>query len=113
MIIDRASEIKFVGLWDTVSPYGLPVESMTRAISKWHWPLDLPNRELPEIVDRACHALSLDDERRTFHPILWNERNDPSKPVRAANARFRMSELVRCGLPGHTRTSEVATPTIH
>ena len=71
--------IKFVGLWDTVGAYGLPVESMTRAISKWYWPLDLPNRELPEIVDRACHALSLDDERRTFHPILWNERNESVK----------------------------------
>ena len=68
-----------MGLWDTVGAYGLPVESMTRAISKWYWPLDLPNRELPEIVDRACHALSLDDERRTFHPILWNERNESVK----------------------------------
>jgi hypothetical protein len=24
-------------------------------------------------VQRACHALALDDERTTFHPVLWDE----------------------------------------
>jgi len=47
--------IAFLGLWDTVAAYGLPVDEMTRGVSRYLWPL------------------SLDDERTTFHPLLWDE----------------------------------------
>jgi hypothetical protein len=67
------SSIRFLGLWDTVAAYGLPVEEMTRGVSKWIWPLELPGRVLDTRVQRACHALALDDERTTFHPVLWDE----------------------------------------
>jgi hypothetical protein len=67
------SSIRFLGLWDTVAAYGLPVDEMTRGVSKWIWPLELPNRVLDPRVQRACHALALDDERTTFHPVLWDE----------------------------------------
>jgi hypothetical protein len=33
----------------------------------------LPNYVLDGRVIRACHALSIDDERTTFHPTLWDE----------------------------------------
>jgi uncharacterized protein (DUF2235 family) len=65
--------IRFLGLWDTVAAYGLPVDEMTRGVSKWIWPLELPSRVLDPRVQRACHALALDDERTTFHPVLWDE----------------------------------------
>jgi uncharacterized protein (DUF2235 family) len=65
--------VAFVGVWDTVSAYGLPIEEMTRGVGRWLWPLELPNRELSGKVDRACHALAIDDERTTFHPLLWTE----------------------------------------
>jgi len=65
--------IRFLGLWDTVAAYGLPVDEWTRGISKWIWPLELPGRKLVSKVDRACHAVCLDDERTTFQPVLWNE----------------------------------------
>lgn len=68
--------IRFLGLWDTVAAYGLPVDEMTLGVSQWIWPLELPNHMLHPSVKRACHALSLDDERTTFHPVLWNERNE-------------------------------------
>jgi uncharacterized protein (DUF2235 family) len=83
---DRADNIetppiRFVGLWDTVAAYGLPIEEMTRGVSQWLWPLELPNRKLGATVLRACHALALDDERTTFHPVLWSERQeDPAAP---------------------------------
>jgi uncharacterized protein (DUF2235 family) len=67
------NSIRFLGLWDTVAAYGLPVDEMTRGVSKWIWPLELPNRVLDSRVQRACHALALDDERTTFHPVLWDE----------------------------------------
>jgi uncharacterized protein (DUF2235 family) len=66
----------FLGLWDTVAAYGTPVEEMTRGISQWIWPWQLPSYQLNSAVKRACHALSIDDERTTFHPILWDERSE-------------------------------------
>jgi hypothetical protein len=68
--------IEFMGLWDTVAAYGLPIEEMTRGFSQWIWPLELPDRVLAPEVRRACHALSLDDERTTFHPVLWTEAGE-------------------------------------
>jgi uncharacterized protein (DUF2235 family) len=65
--------VAFLGLWDTVAAYGLPVDEMTRGISRYLWPLELPDRQLNPLVRKACHALSLDDERTTFHPLLWDE----------------------------------------
>src|SRR3984893_15513777 len=67
------NSIRFLGLWDTVAAYGLPVDEMTRGVSKWIWPLELPSRVLDPRVQRACHAPALDDERTTFHPVLWDE----------------------------------------
>jgi len=72
----RVEKIRFLGLWDTVAAYGLPVDEMTRGVSQWIWPLELPERRLCDQVERACHALSLDDERTTFHPVLWTERDE-------------------------------------
>jgi uncharacterized protein (DUF2235 family) len=73
-------EIKFLGLWDTVAAYGLPVDEWTRGISKWIWPLELPGRQLSDKVKRACHAVCLDDARQTFQPVLWDEekQTDPA-----------------------------------
>jgi uncharacterized protein (DUF2235 family) len=68
-------QIEFLGLWDTVAAYGLPIEEMTRGVSQWLWPLELPDRVLRKQIQKACHALSIDDERTTFHPVLWTERS--------------------------------------
>src|SRR4249919_2986586 len=77
--------VAFLGLWDTVAAYGLPVDEMTRGISRYLWPLELPDRQLNPLVRRACHALSLDDERTTFHPLLWDEspETDPERITQA------------------------------
>lgn len=69
----RVEHIRFLGLWDTVAAYGFPIDEMTYGVSRYIWPLELPDRRLSTRVQRACHALSLDDERTTFHPILWDE----------------------------------------
>ncbi len=84
----RKVRLTFMGLWDTVGAYGLPFEELTKA---WNWifPLSVPDREPSSIVDRACHALALDDERHTFHPVLWNEANLPG-----ANAHHISDEKI-------------------
>jgi uncharacterized protein (DUF2235 family) len=67
------TNVDFIGVWDTVAAYGLPIDELTRGIDDWVWPLSMPNYALSPKVVRARHALSLDDERDTFHPLLWDE----------------------------------------
>ncbi len=69
-------EIEFMGVWDTVDAYGLPIDELAIL---WHWimyPLYFPDRELSVKVKKACHSLSIDDERLTFHLVLWDESNE-------------------------------------
>lgn len=71
--VRRNVKIRFIGVWDTVAAYGMPVDEMTRGIHDYIWPLELPNKHLSPSVMRACQALALDEERTTFHPQLWDE----------------------------------------
>lgn len=70
--------IHFVGVWDTVEAYGLPIDELTDA----YWFLfklrfrekgGVRENDLHPLIENAYHALSTDDERHTFHPILWHE----------------------------------------
>jgi uncharacterized protein (DUF2235 family) len=67
--------IAFIGVWDTVGAVGLPDDA---ALKKVLWVLSgfripwFKNYRLGDVVDRACHALAIDDERQTFHPVLWD-----------------------------------------
>jgi uncharacterized protein (DUF2235 family) len=76
--VREEQRIAFLGLWDSVAAYGLPLEELTRA---WDWifPLSSPDRDICPNVERACHALALDDERNSFHPVLWNEEYLPGQ----------------------------------
>lgn len=73
--------IEFMGLWDTVAAYGLPMDEMTRGVSDWIWPLHFPDRVLNPRVKCARHAVALDDERTTFHPVLWTESSESAPPA--------------------------------
>jgi Uncharacterized alpha/beta hydrolase domain (DUF2235) len=83
----RVPEFEFVGLWDTVGAYGLPFEEIQHAIDLYIYPFSFSDRSLSSIVKCAYHALSLDDERRTFHPILWDE-SDPGDRKRIQQVWF-------------------------
>ena len=79
---ESAPPIAFLGVWDTVAAYGLPVAELALAIQRIGlWNLGFADRKLSTIVERACHALALDDERQTFHPVLWDEstETDPER----------------------------------
>lgn len=91
--------IEFIGIWDTVAAYGLPIDEMTRGISNWVWPLELPNRILSPRVNCARHALALDDERTTFHPVLWTEQ-EPGQPPPTVPATIDGERLVQVWFVG-------------
>ena len=69
--------IKFVGVWDTVDAYGLPLDELTRAWDMVVWPLTVKDRDLSGRIQWARHALSLDEQRESFEPMLWNEHGKP------------------------------------
>ena len=73
------SDIAFVGVWDTVAAYGGPFAEVTRGIDDWVWPLSMPDYALSPKVLKARHALSLDDERDAFWPLLWDEAVEKSR----------------------------------
>jgi uncharacterized protein (DUF2235 family) len=86
-------QIHFIGVWDTVVAYGLPIDELTIAVDKWVWPMKFDDTSLLERVSHARHALALDDERRTFHPIPWDEHKEKENygqvdPVRLTQVWF-------------------------
>jgi len=68
--------ITFAGLFDTVEAYGVPIEELRSAIDWAVWPISFNNRSLSSKVDCARHALSLDDERITFHPLRFDRSRE-------------------------------------
>ncbi len=68
--------IRFIGVWDTVDAYGFPIDEVADFWHRFVYPFRFSNRNLGDDVDRACHAISVDDERKTFHPVLWNEQDE-------------------------------------
>lgn len=85
-------KIRFIGVWDTVAAYGMPVDEMTRGIHQYLWPIELPNNRLADGVKRACQALALDEERTTFHPQLWDEPAGINASAIGAGPRFIKDE---------------------
>jgi len=72
---NQYSYIEFIGVWDTVAALGVPFRHVDLIVD--HIP-GLRHRfhdgRLSDNVKHGCHALSIDDERLTFHPTLWDER---------------------------------------
>lgn len=65
--------IQFIGAWDTVCAVGFPIESVANFFNKYIYRFKLANHILADKVAFARHALSIDDERAAFHPLMWDE----------------------------------------
>lgn len=68
---EETKKIEFIGVWDTVDAVGLPFDKATEAWDKIIFRFKFPDRKLHPNIKRACHALSINDERQSFHPQLW------------------------------------------
>lgn len=67
--------IKFLGCFDTVSALGLPFKSISAILDQIpFFQHNFHNFELSESVENAYHALAVDDERKTFNPVLWDAK---------------------------------------
>ncbi len=84
-------KIRFIGVWDTVSALGFPqdwspfLDPLVKTLDKgsdFIKPHNFYNYRLNENVENVYHALAIDDERKTFHPKVWNEvRSDRPKNI--------------------------------
>jgi uncharacterized protein (DUF2235 family) len=68
---NRKVRIAFMGVWDTVDAVGLPFY-FSNFINAAIYRFKFPDHRLSSIVERACHALAINDERHSFHPLLWD-----------------------------------------
>lgn len=85
-----AVPIEFIGVWDTVSALGFPdrwgvvpgllspvlntVFNGLEHVANVFFPHLFYNYELTPNVRHACQALAIDDERLSFSPLVWNEK---------------------------------------
>jgi uncharacterized protein (DUF2235 family) len=90
--------IEFLGVWDTVVAYGLPVDELTQAVDKWVWPMTFRDRSLLINVKYARHALSIDDDRRTFFPVPWDEAE--ARAAKVENPDLPVDRLLQVWFAG-------------
>ncbi len=88
-----AIPIKCIGVWDTVSTLGWPKDWIVRGVGMFLLNLvfrtldfvfdrilrccfvhHFYNYELTENVEFAYQALAIDEERKSFRPMVWNEK---------------------------------------
>lgn len=65
------TNIKFIGVWDTVGSLGSP---LLRDASPLAWSSRFHDTGLSKIVENAYHALSIDEKRLSFQPCLWDQK---------------------------------------
>lgn len=109
--------IAFLGVWDTVGALGLPFIDLTRPRHKYlrrifFWVPWFGDNAPCEIVERACQALALDDERTTFRPELWKETAE--SPGRVKQVWFAGAHAnVGGGYPRHGMSLEALDWMMH
>lgn len=65
--------IEFVGVWDTVAAVGLPFDEATDILDSFVFRFKFRDHKLHNNINKAYHALSIDDERQSFNPLLWQQ----------------------------------------
>lgn len=80
-------KVRFLGVWDTVAALGLPFKLASFVLDRF-LPHRFHNFQLSDSVQYARHALSIDDERQTFHPTLWEQIEKPEPADRLKQVWF-------------------------
>ncbi len=65
-------KMTFLGVWDTVDAVGMPF-ALGDFVNRVIYQFKFPTQNLSEHVQRAGQALSVDDDRLSFAPVLWTE----------------------------------------
>jgi hypothetical protein len=71
-------DIEFLGVWDTVGAFGIPVNVLGIPFGKFNLFRDM---HVSENVKHAVHLVSLDETREPFEPTLMNHKPDVVEEV--------------------------------
>lgn len=101
-------DIAMVGVWDTVGSLGVPGIFFNAFNQKKYGFLDT---SLSDCVQRAYHAVSIDERRAQFSPTLWT---NPDGSYRANDARVEQVWFpgVHCDVGGSYADSRLADITL-
>lgn len=82
--IHPTPQFLFVGVWDTVGAIGIPlIDKWGKLLHKlflyYPWFKDC---KPAKCVTHARHALAIDDWRRTFHPVMWDEKDSKERDIK-------------------------------
>ncbi|KAK6521773.1 hypothetical protein TWF506_001977 [Arthrobotrys conoides] len=91
IVLYQDVKISFVGVWDTVGALGIP-ESGISSMTGWNKGYQFWDTELHPNIEKAAHALALDEYRGPFTPTLWYHKHQGDH---GWNAR-----LIQCWFPG-------------
>ncbi len=70
--------IECIGVWDTVDAVGVPIDEL-RWLVDLVMPIRFHEHDLAPYVRHGYHALAIDDERTTFHPVMWDESENENR----------------------------------
>ncbi|WP_242435763.1 DUF2235 domain-containing protein [Streptomyces sp. Root369] len=76
------TEIRFVGVWDTVGSLGIPVPApgfLQPLVDRFNHRWAFHDTTLSKSVNGAFQALAVDEERSAFPPTLWRQDEDAAK----------------------------------
>ncbi len=76
--LHEVDSLPFIGVWDTVDAVGVPMDWMRYPLN-WILRFWFPDKTLNSKIEKACHAIAIDDERGTFHPVMWDETESPDR----------------------------------
>jgi hypothetical protein len=71
------TEIRFIGVWDTVGALGIPVPDsawLQPAANRLNRRWEFHDTRLSRWVGAAFHALAIDEQRSAFRPALWHQK---------------------------------------
>ncbi len=75
--VEDVTQIKFLGVWDTVGALGNPL-FLKNMVSK---PNQFHDTELSSKIEHACQALAIDEKRQDFEASLWHLQPGSRKQV--------------------------------
>jgi uncharacterized protein (DUF2235 family) len=74
----REIKIKLIGVWDTVGALGIPLDVVKDLNMKFY---EFHDTQLSGIVENACHAMAVDEQRRDYDVCLWNPPSTPEQKL--------------------------------
>ena len=74
----KVTDIKFIGVWDTVGARGIPLRFLGHL---YNWRYRFHDVRLSSSVKNAYHALAIDEKRGPFTPSIWSTNKKEGQTV--------------------------------